>query len=422
MSSKLRRLPEWFGSIARAGRSLGANLRRSAAVTASLACGVAALCLIGGYYEYTYWGLAQSLIRSQYGHIQLYARGYLAERDIDPFSRPIEREAELLALLRSDPEIAAAAGRALAFGAARNPASGATAVVEIRGVVPEDETAIFTFTTSKRGPLLKSSDSSLCQIAPTLAKDLGLGLGDELVASVADAWNGHNAMTLKVKTLIGSYTADFDALALNVSKSAFADLFGFEGTQEIAVLLKDGVALERKLADLRRALGSSGFDLEYRLWYDQAEYFKQVLSYFQGFYRIVLLMAAVLAFFVCAATVGITLDERMREFGARLGMGESRARIAGSLLVETSLLGLAGLAAGALLSFIAGWAINASGGIAMGAAPGMASALRVMIRFSPQGAALSILTCLLVPPIALIPPARKVLGKSVIALLAKGRE
>ncbi len=390
------RLPAWLGIIARAGLSLGANLRRSLAVTASLACGVAALCLIGGYYEYTYWGLAQSLIRSQYGHIQLYAPGYLAERDIDPFAKPIERDAELLELLRSDPDIAAAAGRRIAFGTARNPKTGATAVVEVRGVVPEDETAIFTFMTSKRGPLLKSSDTGLCQIAPTLAKDLGLGLNDELVASVADAWNGHNAMSLKVKTLIGSYTADFDSLALNVPASVFADLFGFEGTQEIVVLLKDGVSPERKLADLKRDLGRAGFGLEYRLWYDQAEYFKQVLSYFQGFYRIVLAMAWVLAFFVCAATIGITLNERMREFGARMGMGESRARIVASLSVEAMLLGIAGLAAGALLSFVAGWIINASGGIEMGTAPGMSSALRVMLRFSPQGAALSILTCIFV--------------------------
>jgi putative ABC transport system permease protein len=422
MTPRYERSPAWLRLAIEAARGLAANRRRSIAVAASLACGVCALCLIGGYYEYTYWGLAQSLIRSEYGHIELYQRGYLAERDLDPFAKPIDRADELLVLLRSDPDIEAAASRQLAFASARNPATGATAVVEVRGVVPEDETAIFTFMTSKRGPLLVSRDSGLCQIAPTLAKELGLGLGDRLVASAVDARNSHNAMPLRVKTLIGSYTADFDALSLNVPRRTFADLFGFEGSQEIAILLKDGVGAERKLAELERDLGSRGFDLEYRLWYEQAEYFRQVLSYFQGFYRVVLLMSAILAFFVCAATTGIALNERMREFGTKLGVGESRGRLVAGLAVESFLSGLAGLAAGALLSLAAAWAINASGGIAMGAAPGMATSLRVMLMFSPRGAIMSVAVSLLAPLLALALPARKVLRKSVVVLLAKGRE
>jgi putative ABC transport system permease protein len=405
-----------------AARSLAANRRRTAAVAASLACGVCALCLIGGYYEYAYWGLAQSLIRSQYGHIELYQAGYLEERDVDPFSRPIERLGELMGILRADPDIEAAAARQLAFGAARNPANGKTAVVELRGIDPADEAAIFTFITSKRGAGLGPRDLGRCQIAPTLAKGLGLSLGDEVALSVVDAEESQNFARLRVKTLIGSYSSEFDALALQVPRAAFADLFGFDGSQEIAILLKDGVSAERKLRLLEKELEGRGFRLEYRLWYEQAAYFRQVLSYFQGYYRVVLLMAALLAFFVCAATISIALNERLREFGTRLGMGESRSRLAASLAAEALLSGIAGLAAGAILSFAAAGAIGMAGGIPMPAAPGMATSLRVMIRFSPQAAWLSAILALAVPPLALALPARKILRKSVVALLAKGRE
>jgi|GEM_PF-243850 len=422
MSIAYDRLPPWLRLCVGAARSLASNGRRSVAVVASLACGVSALCLIGGYYEYTYWGLAQSLIRSRYGHIELYQKGYAEERDIDPFSRPLERRDELLSILRADPDVEAVAARALAFGAARNPATGKTAVVEVRGVDPADEAAIFTFMTSKRGAGLTSRDAGSCQIAPILAEGLGLGLGDEVIVSAVDASGGYNAAALRVKTLVGSYSSEFDALALQVPAAAFADLFGFDGAQEVAVLLKDGVGAERKLASLRRELGGRGFDLEYRLWYDEAAYFRQVLSYFQGYYRVVLLMAALLGFFVCAATTSIALNERLREFGTRLGMGESRSRIVASLALEAVLSGLAGLAAGAALSLAAAFAIGLAGGIPMSAAPGMSTSLRVLIRFSPQGAALSTIVALAVPPLALAFPARKVLRKSVVALLAKGRE
>ncbi len=400
-------------------RNLVAQKRRTIAVVVSLACGISALCIIGGYYEYSYWGLAQSLIRSDYGHIKLYQRGYLNERDIEPFSHPIKDAERLLALLKADPEIETAAARARAFGSVRNPATGATAVVEIRGVVPEDESGIFTFVTSKRGSLLSSNDAGYCQIAPTLAKKLGAGIDDTLLLSVIDADTNHNAAPTKIKTMIGSYTADFDSLALTVTRSFFSSLFGFEGILEIAVLLKDGVDVERKLAELRRSLNEAGFDLEYRLWYDEAEYFKQVLGYFQGFYHIVLVMAAVLAFFVCSSTIGISLNERMREFGIRIGVGESRGRIVASLVVESIASGAVGLVCGALISFMLASTLNALGGIPMGQAPGMAAALKVMIRYSPQAALLSTLVSLVVPPAALAGPARRLVGTSIVGLLEK---
>jgi ABC-type antimicrobial peptide transport system permease subunit len=57
----------------------------------------------------------------------------------------------------------------------------------------------------------------------------------------------------------------------------------------------------------------------------------------------------------------------------------------------------------------------------MPAAPGLTTALKVRILFSTQGAWLSAMTAFLVPPIALIMPARKVLKASIVELLNKGR-
>jgi putative ABC transport system permease protein len=135
----------------------------------------------------------------------------------------------------------------------------------------------------------------------------------------------------------------------------------------------------------------------------------------------VLLLAALLVFFVSATTISMSLNERMREFGTRLSLGESRSRIIASLAAEALFSGIAGLAAGAALAFILGFVINRVGGIPMPAAPGLTTSLKINILFSPQGAALSVLTALLVPPIALIMPAIKIGKASVVNLLNKGR-
>jgi putative ABC transport system permease protein len=223
-------------------------------------------------------------------------------------------------------------------------------------------------------------------------------------------------------SLAGSYSQEFDRLALSLTAASFSELFGFSGSQEVVLLLNDGVSAERKLKSLEKELKARGFDLEYRLWYQQAAYFRQVLSYYQGFYRVVLLLAALLGFFVSATTIGISLNARMREFGTRQSLGEGLFRLIGSLALEALLSGLAGLAAGAALSCLLGLAINAAGGIPMPAAPGLTTALRVNILFSPQGAALSVLTAMLVPPLALVLPAMKVGRASVVDLLSRGRE
>jgi len=109
----------------------------------------------------------------------------------------------------------------------------------------------------------------------------------------------------------------------------------------------------------------------------------------------------------------------MREFGIRIGVGESRGRIVASLVVESIASGAVGLVCGALISFMLASTLNALGGIPMGQAPGMAAALKVMIRYSPQAALLSTLVSLVVPPAALAGPARRLVGTSIVGLLEK---
>ena len=415
-------LPEGMRLAAEALRNLLKNRRRSSAIVVSLACGVAALCLIGGYYQYAYWGLSQSLVRSQYGHLQIYQAGYLESRDLDPYAHPLQDPARLLALLGAEEGVEVAAPRSLAFGTASVPASGRTAVVELRGVDPEAEARIFTFFTSKRGAWLRGGDDFKCQLAPTLADGLGLSLGEAFMVSAVREDNQHNALEVSLKTLVGSYTAEFDRLAVNMTAATFTELTGSSGVQEIAVLYANDRFLERRAAALRHRLAAAGLDVEVKLWYEQARYFRQVLAYYQGFYRLVLLLAAVLVFFVGVTTISMSLDERLREFGTRLSMGESRTRLLSGLALEAIFAGLIGLLSGAAVALGLGAAINALGGIPMPAAPGMTGALRVKLLFSPQGARLSLAVALVVPLAALAGPALRIGKASVVLLLNRGRE
>jgi ABC-type lipoprotein release transport system permease subunit len=98
-------------------------------------------------------------------------------------------------------------------------------------------------------------------------------------------------------------------------------------------------------------------------------------------------------------------------------MGTGRRFLISGIFTETLMAGIVGLLAGTFLAFTATWLINRVGGIPMPAPPGMSTAIQVLIRFSPQAASLSLVTALLIPPLALIAPLRRIMGQDIVALL-----
>jgi putative ABC transport system permease protein len=395
---------------------LVAHRRKTWAIVASVALGVTALFLVGGYYEYNYWGLKQSLIRSQYGHLQLYPEGYRATRDADPFARSFERPDELVELLRADPEVRTVVRRSRAMGVI----DGVPA--EIWGVEPESEDELFSFTAKKEGNSLTSDDVLSCQMSHAFAEKIGVGLGDTVSVSGVRADLQVNRLDLTVQSLASGYAEEFNLMVVTMPERAFRDLFGTDATNEIAVLYRDDERLEKTRDELAARLSDAGWKADIAVWYEQAAYFRQVVAYYQGFYRVVLAIVAVIVFFATGTTMALSLLERTREFGTLMSMGARRRSLVAEILCEALIAGVIGLGLGIALSAALASAINAAGGITMPAAPGMETGIQANIIYSPQAAALSLVTALLVPVVAVILPARRIVAQSVVRLLDKGEK
>jgi ABC-type lipoprotein release transport system permease subunit len=226
-----------------------------------------------------------------------------------------------------------------------------------------------------------------------------------------------NVVEVTLQSLVGSYAEEFDRMAVLVPLNVFIDLFGNAGTHEIAVLYDDDKDLFTRREKLQSTLAEKGWQTDISVWNEQAVYYNQVVAYYQGFYRIVLAVAAVIVFFAVGITMSLSLFERMREFGILLSMGTRRRTLMINIFTEAFMAGITGLVTGAVIAFIAAWVINAAGGIAMPAPPGMATAIQVLIRFSPQGAALSLMTALLIPILAVIAPTRRITKRDIVTLL-----
>src|SRR5437667_12570603 len=66
-------------------RNVFRNRRRTLITLAAMGFGAAAIIVFGGFVNAIYWGVRESTIRSQVGHIQLYRKGYSEKGNLAPF-------------------------------------------------------------------------------------------------------------------------------------------------------------------------------------------------------------------------------------------------------------------------------------------------------------------------------------------------
>lgn len=404
--------------------SLRQEWTKNLSFAASIALGCVVLLIVGGYQAWITKGLAESLIYSQYAHLQISQQGFSQVRTSDPFSKPldslesIQASIERMAREKRIPALEVMATRQYALATAVNPANGKNSVVEVRGVNPEAERNIFLYTTGKTGNWLTNQDHLQCQTGRILANKLGLETGDRLIINGVDSEEYHNALNSTVKVIAGSYSSDFDSMVLSLTHNDFNELFYFDNVQELALLFEEADNLEEIRMDILTALHDEGHEVDVQIWYEQADYFRQVLDYYRGFNRMILGMAGILVFFVCMTTASLSLEERRREFGTRRALGETRSHLALQTAVETGIVALAGFTGGLILAGILRFLINSTGGIPMEAAPGMATSLSVHIIHNPAALRQAALVAMAVPPVALVSPLYRSLKTSIISQLS----
>ena len=66
------------------------NTRRSLITILSIAVGCTALITFGAFINFSFEGLRETTIRTQLGHMQIYAKGYWEKRIVDPSAAKIE--------------------------------------------------------------------------------------------------------------------------------------------------------------------------------------------------------------------------------------------------------------------------------------------------------------------------------------------
>jgi putative ABC transport system permease protein len=381
-------------------RSVTRNPRRTAISLLTVAFGVAALIVAGGFVDALLLKLREDTIHSQLGHIQIRDMRQDAAGAKDPFSNLLPTSPRAMAPVATTPGVRTVTPRLSVSGLIS--VGETTLSFSGQGVDPAGEAGLAQGIAVVAGTRLQPSDVAAAVLGEGLAASLGVKPGDTVALLVTAANGTFNATDVVVRGIFSTVSKSHDDVALRLPLATAQKLLRVEGAQQWLVLLDDTDATAEMLQRLRHALPADRYTL--KRWDEDADFYRKTSELFArqfGFVRVIVLTIIVLSIL---NTMTMNVLERTREIGVMLALGDSRRRVLALFACEGALLGIVGAASGAALGMAAGVALSAVG-IPMPPPPGMNHGFDTGIALSPLLVAVAAAIGAVAAALAAVPPA-----------------
>lgn len=322
--------------IALAWRNVLRNRRRSAITASSIAIGLAAMTFLWGMIDGMNGQMVQNTTRYFAGDAQIHLRGYHDDPTLD---LALQDAARVARAVREHPQVAAASlrleGKALASRGDKSRG------VLVAGVAPRDEASV---TVLLESVIEGESLGEGVLIGEKLAAALRVRAGEDLVF-VGQAYDGSVASARwPVRGVFRSKIDELDGFVAVTTLEAAREFYAApQGATGVVLRLRDARSLEAVRGELAERLGERYEVLGWPRLLPMVAVsirFHEVVSY------VVLLVFFVVVAAAVANPVLMSVLERTREFGIVLALGMSRSRLLGLVLLESMLLGIAGVIAG----------------------------------------------------------------------------
>jgi len=342
-------------------RNVFRNRRRTLITLAAMAFGVAAIIVFGGFVHSIYWGVRESTIRSQLGHIQIYRAGYSEKGNLAPYDYLIVDYPALRAELLKLPHVKAVTAR-LGFSGLISTGDTTTSFVGT-GVQPESETDLSALAVIVDGKELATRDPLGATLGVGLARAFGVKPGDELTVLTTTRHGSINALALKVHGVWESGEKAYDDRFLRVGLPEVQRLLDLEGgeVQSVVLLLDRTENTAAVRADIERLIRERGLPLELKTWDDLALRYHQVRELFGRIFAVLTVIVSIMVVFGITNTMTMAIFERTREIGTIMALGTRARGVVSMFVLEGVALGVLGGVGGLLLGVGLAKAITALG-------------------------------------------------------------
>ena len=294
-----------------------------------------------GIYDGMTEQMINNAIRSDSGHISLFAQGYRLEPDL---SRQIENTGAIDSFLDSDNHVSSHVQRLKQNGLiATAHYSRGVMIFGVNLAAEKNQGRLdnylyqgeFSFGRKNRGTI----------IGFKLADKLKVHIGSKIILSAQDIHGEISATPLKVTGILKTNNIALDENAVFLSDHKARKLLDLKkGVTQVAILLQDETQIDALQGDLQTQFPQ----LEILRWDELYPALMQSRVMMEGFN----LVTSFLVF--CVAALGIfgvmlvSVLERLREFGIMLAIGTRFSQIRNIIFVESFFLGFTGFGLGSL--------------------------------------------------------------------------
>ena len=317
---------------------------RSAMTLAAIVFGVAGLIVSGGFVHDMFDKLAEAIIHSQTGHVQIAKRDFFSVGARAPEKYLLEDAAQVAARVRQAPRVLEVAARIQFSGLLGNGRTHFSIVGE--GIEAQKEARFGTHLVIKAGRALTDGDRFGALIGEGVAKAMKLAPGDQIALLVSSADGAMNTLDFEVIGVFQSFSREYDARAVKIGLPAAQELLDTKGANVLVATVDATQAADAVARSLRASLK----DLDVRAWHELNDFYPKTVDLYDrqfGFLRLIILVMVLLS---VANSVNMSLFERVGEFGTMRALGDRNRRVFQLVMIEGAVLGVLG----SLLGLLAG--------------------------------------------------------------------
>jgi len=402
-------------TIRLAFRNIFRNKRRTAITFLAIISGMAGIIVFGGFIEFAFFGLRESTIRTQLGHIQIYKKGYIEKGVADPSKYLIDQPEAVERIISRLPHVVMVTGR-LTFSGLISTGD-KTLTAKGIGINVEEEEEMSTFETIIDGSSLEPDVVDGGVVGIELMKALGAKVGDYLTILTTTKDGMINAVDFKVVGVAQTGSKEYDSVFVKLPIKLVQKLLNTDEIEKIIVLLDDTENVDKVTSMLDDVISKNGFNLEYRRWSDLAVFYHKVVALYNGIFTVIKVIIGVIVLFSIANTMTMSVFERVREIGTLRAIGTTRGGIMKLFIAEGMLIGIIGGLLGIAVGILIAYIINTSGGIYIPPPPGMSRGYISLILIVPEVILYAFILIVVVSTLSSIYPAYRASRLKIVEAL-----
>ncbi len=306
-------------------------------------------------------------VKNRTGHLQVQARGYMDKRSL---RLVVQDPLAVGNVLDNTPGVTAYTFRTNAFSLVSS--NKRTCGVMVIGIEPLREARLSTLEKIiRKGSYLSEDDKDQALVGELLARNLQVGLGDELVV-LGQGRDGTIAATVvKIKGIYSLGQDEFDRSSIQITLKNFQDVYSMHGAVHEVVVFGKSI---HDVPELKRVVAGSIRELDQKqplVVVDWMEIMPGLLQSIQldlvsglifWFILIVVVAFSILNTFLMA------ILERTREFGVLMAIGTTPGRLTRLLLIESTAMTMVGIGVGIIAGSLITWYFQVHGVVISGTA------------------------------------------------------